>query len=112
IAVMRPEDEDRFERVTYTYYEQLDGYSHLKTLGIGYHFYRGRYLDAIGEVLDPAKKTIVHIPNVNAAEAVMEKYDEVNHILRVLGVYESTDPETGFLLVRRPDGGVLKVADL
>lgn len=112
IAVMRPEDEERFERVTYTYYEQLDGYSHLKTLGIGYHFYRGRYLDAIGEVLDPAKKTIVHIPNVNAAESVMEKYDEVNHIIRVLGDYESTDPETGFLLVRRPDGSVLKVADL
>ncbi len=112
IAVMRPEDEDRFERVTYTYYEQLDGYSHLKTLGIGYHFYRGRYLDAIGEVLDPDKKTIVHIPNVNAAESVMEKYDEVNHILRVLGEYESTDPHTGFLLVRRPDGRVLKVADL
>lgn len=112
IAVMRPEDEDRFERVTYTYYEQLDGYSHLKTLGIGYHFYRGRYLDAIGEVLDPDKKTIVHIPNVNAAESVMEKYDEVNHIIRVLGDYESTDPDTGFLLVRRPDGRVLKVADL
>jgi len=112
IAVMRPEDEDRFDRVTYTYYEQLDGYSHLKTLGIGYHFYRGRYLDAIGEVLDPDKKTIVHIPNVNAAEAVMEKYDEVNHILRVLGEYESTDPDTGFLLVRRPDGRVLKIADL
>lgn len=112
IAVMRPEDEDRFDRVTYTYYEQLDGYSHLKTLGIGYHFYRGRYLDAIGEVLDPDKKTIVHIPNVNAAESVMEKYDEVNHIIRVLGEYESTDPETGFLLVRRPDGRVLKVADL
>lgn len=112
IAVMRPEDEDRFERVTYTYYEQLDGYSHLKTLGIGYHFYRGRYLDAIGEVLDPDKKTIVHIPNVNAAESVMEKYDEVNHVIRVLGEYESTDPETGFLLVRRADGRVLKVADL
>ena len=112
IAVMRPEDEDRFERVTYTYYEQLDGYSHLKTLGIGYHFYRGRYLDAIGEVLDPDKKTIVHIPNVNAAESVMEKYDEVNHIIRVLGEYEGTDPETGFLLVRRPDGRILKVADL
>lgn len=112
IAVMRPEDEDRFDRVTYTYYEQLDGYSHLKTLGIGYHFYRGRYLDAIGEVLDSDKKTIIHIPNVNAAEAVMEKYDEVNHIIKVLGEYESTDPATGFLLVRRPDGRLLKIADL
>jgi hypothetical protein len=112
IAVMRPEDEDRFERVTYTYYEQLDGYSHLKTLGIGYHFYRGRYLDAIGEVLDSDKKTIIHIPNVNAAESVMEKYDEVNHVIKVLGEYESTDPATGFLLVRRPNGRVLKVADL
>jgi hypothetical protein len=112
IAVMRPEDEDRFDRVTYTYYEQLDGYTHLKTLGIGYHFYRGRYLDAIGEVLDADKKTIIHIPNVNAAESVMGKYDEVNHILRILGEYESTDPHTGFLLVRQADGRILRVADL
>ena len=112
IAVMRPEDEEKFERVTYTYYEQLDGYTHLKTLGIGYHFYRGRYLDAIGEVLDPALKTIVHIPNVNAAESVMAKYDEVGHVLGVLGEYEGTDEETGFLKVRSTDGRVLTVADL
>ena len=36
--VLRPEDEARFNRVSYTYYEQLNGYKDLKTLGIGYHF--------------------------------------------------------------------------
>ena len=35
--VLRPEDEARFETVTYTYYEQLSGYEHLKQLDIGYH---------------------------------------------------------------------------
>jgi len=38
--VLHPEDEARFTRVSYTYYEQLSGYRDLKTLGIGYHFYR------------------------------------------------------------------------
>ena len=59
----------KFETVTYTYYEQLNGYEHLKSLDIGYFFYTGRYLDAIMKVLDPALKTIVHIPNVNSRES-------------------------------------------
>lgn len=111
-AILSPEDESRFERVTYTYYEQLEGYRHLRTLGIGYHFYRGRYLDALPEVLDTDKKTIVHIPNVNAAEALGDKYVEVGTILDMIGVVEVTDPVSGFLHVRRPDGRLLKVADL
>ncbi len=65
IPILLPEDEARFTKVTYNYYEQLNGYTHLKTLGIGYHFYQGRYLSAIDEVLDTDKKTILHIPNVN-----------------------------------------------
>jgi hypothetical protein len=36
-----PEDEARFDTVTYTYYEQLNGYQHLKQLDIGYFFYTG-----------------------------------------------------------------------
>ena len=35
-AVMMPEDESKFETVTYTYYEQLNGYEYLKRLDIGY----------------------------------------------------------------------------
>ena len=42
--------------MTYTYYEQLNGYEYLKSLDIGYYFYSGRYLDAIAEVLDPARR--------------------------------------------------------
>ncbi|MGB1558087.1 MAG: pirin family protein, partial [Oceanococcaceae bacterium] len=34
-----------FETVTYTYYEQLNGYEHLKALDIGYYFYSGAYAD-------------------------------------------------------------------
>ena len=36
---LRPQDEARFETVTYTYYEQLNGYEYLKSLDIGYFFY-------------------------------------------------------------------------
>ena len=112
IPVLRPEDEERFTRVSYTYYEQLNGYTYLKTLGIGYHFYHHRYLDAISEVLDPDKKTIIHIPSVNAAESTKEKYEEVDRILDHLGEVVQTDRETGLHLVRHRSGKVLKVADL
>ncbi len=112
LPVLRPEDEEKFTRVSYTYYEQLNGYSHLKTLGIGYHFYRGRYLDAIKEVLDPSKKTIIHIPSVNSGESTKEKYDEVDRIIDHLGVLEGTDAETGLHLVWHSSGKLLKVADL
>ena len=40
-AVLHPQDEAKFETVTYTYYEQLNGYEYLKQLDIGYFFYPG-----------------------------------------------------------------------
>lgn len=112
--ILMPEDEARFTKVTYTYYEQLDGYNYLKTLGIGYHFYRGTYLEAIGEVLDLDKKTIIHIPNVNSNESTREtKYVEVDRIIDVIGEVEGHDPTTGIHLVRRHDGkGAVKVVNL
>lgn len=111
-AVLMPEDEARFETVTYTYYEQLNGYDHLKSLDIGYYFYTGRYLDAIAEVLDAGRKTIVHIPNVNARESLGDKIREAEDIMQALGAWRGADPDTGFQLVERPDGTVLKIADL
>jgi hypothetical protein len=110
--VLRPQDEERFNRVSYTYYEQLNGYKNLKTLGIGYHFYRGRYADAIHEVLDPNLKTIVHIPSVRSAASTTNKYDEVDSILDQLGTVIGKDKKTGFDLVETDAGKVLKVADL
>lgn len=110
--ILLPDDEARFDKVTYTYYEQLNGYRYLKSLGIGYHFYQGRYLDAIREVLDPVKKTIVHIPNVNSGESTKDKYGEVDHILDALGEVEVQDSRTGIVSVRHPSGKLLKVADL
>ena len=112
-AVLAPNDEDRFERVTYTYYEQLNGYAHLKTLDIGYFFYSGPYLDDIMKVLDPDKKTIVHIPNVNARESTrIGKTSEANAIMDALGTWEGEDEATGFHNIRRADGRLLKVGDL
>ena len=111
--VLRPEDEARFTRITYTYYEQLNGYQHLKSLGIGYHFYRGSYLEAINQVLNPDLKTIIHIPHVNSAAATRHgKYTEVDHILDHLGEVTIRDQLTGLYHVRRPDGRILKIADL
>lgn len=110
--VLSPEDEANFETVTYTYYEQLNGYEHLKTLDIGYYFYTGPYSDEILKVLDPKLKTILHIPNVNSRESTKDKLKEVEHILHSLGDWQGTDPETGFHLIRLADGRILKIADL
>ena len=113
VAVLSPEDEARFATVTYTYYEQLNGYEYLKALDLGYWFYSGSYLEAIGEVLDPTLKTIVHIPNVNSSASSTDKYAEVNEIMGVLGEWQGRDPTTDFHLVReRETGRILKVADL
>ncbi len=111
-AVLSPADEVRFETVTYTYYQQLNGYRWLKSLDIGYFFYTGRYVDAIAKVLDPALKTIIHIPNVNSRESLQDKEREVNEIMHALGEWKGIDPATGFHQVRSQDGRMLRVADL
>jgi len=111
-AVLSPVDEARFETVTYTYYEQLNGYRWLKSLEISYHFYTRRYVDVMARVLDPALKTIVHIPNVNARESLKDKEREVNEIMGTLGEWRGVDAATGFHLIQAADGRVLKVADL
>ena len=111
-AVLSPQDEAKFETVTYTYYEQLNGYQWLKSLDIGYFFYTGPYVDAIGKVLDPALKTIVHIPNVNARESLKDKQREVDEIMHGLGEWKGIDPATGFHLIDAKDGRTLRVADL
>lgn len=96
----------------YTYYEQLNGYEYLKALDIGYYFYTDRYLDHILKVLDPAQKTILHIPNVNSRESTKQKHTEVDHIMEALGEWQGIDNSTGFHLVKTAEGRVLKIADL
>ena len=110
--VLMPHDEARFETVTYTYYEQLNGYQYLKRLDIGYFFYTGAYADTILKVLDPNEKTIIHIPSVNSRESTKDKIREVEHIIEELGEWQGADPVTGFQLVRTPTGRLLRIADL
>ncbi|MBY0224629.1 MAG: DEAD/DEAH box helicase [Hyphomicrobium sp.] len=113
VPVLAPHDEAKFDTVTYTYYEQLNGYEHLKQLDIGYFFYSGSYVDDIAQVIDTDEKTIVHIPNVNSRESTKRgKTTEVSEIMGVLGSWEGKDPATGFDLVKRSDGRILKIADL
>lgn len=121
IPVLLPDDEAKFTKVTYSYYEQLNGYEHLKSLGIGYHFYQGRYfrkqpdreISALEEVLDENKKTIIHIPSVNSAESSKQKLEEVGHIIDAIGDLEYQDDKTGVLFVKsKRSCNVLKIADL
>jgi len=113
VPVLMPEDEAKFTKVTYNYYEQLNGYKYLKSLGIGYHFYQGRYTNAILEILDTDKKTILHIPNVNSGESTKDKHQEVDTILDAIGDVVKVDSDTGIIHVKRKsDGKILKVADL
>lgn len=117
-AVLHPQDEARFERVIYTYYEQLNGYEHLKTLRINFRFYQGKYLDAIGDALDPHLKTIVHIPHVGSAEGSgVSKMFAVDAIVDAIGdrlgknSTTSVDPATGFVILSA-GGRTLKIANL
>ena len=113
VPVLSPEDEAKFTPVTFNYYDQLNGYQHLKSLGIGHHFYQGRYTEAIGEVLDLDKKTILHIPSVNSGESTKDKIEEVGFIIDAIGEVIGVEPTTGIILVRRKDNGqILRVADL
>ena len=111
-AVLSPLDEAKFEPVTYTYYEQLNGYQYLKQLDIGYFFYSGSYVDDILNVLDSTEKTIIHIPNVNSRESTKDKMREVEHIIEALGEWQGIDDKTGFQLVKIPGGRILRIADL
>ncbi|MBS1615549.1 MAG: ATP-dependent helicase [Bacteroidetes bacterium] len=121
VPVLLAEDEEKFTRVTYNYYDQLNGYEYLKSLGIGYHFYQGRYykkqddsgMSALEEILDENLKTIIHIPSVNSAESSRQKLEEVSHVIDCIGEMEFQDPETGILHVRsKRSGRILKIADL
>lgn len=113
IPILLPEDEAKFTKIKYDYYQQLNGYNYLKSLGIGYHFYQGKYTSAIHEVLDENKKTIIHIPSVNSGESEKDKYEEVNRILDGIGELDYQDPDTGVLyVVSKTTGKTLKIADL
>lgn len=112
VPVLVPKDESQFSKVTYNYYEQLNGYEYLKSLGIGYHFYQGRYTSAIHEILDTNKKTILHIPNVNSGESTKDKHKEVDTILDTIGTVEQITEEGIIIVKRKGDGKLLKVADL
>lgn len=113
IPILDPADEARFERVTYTYYEQLEGYQYLKSFAMAYKFYQGTYRDALPDLVPEFidKKTIIHIPNVNSGESTKDKYDEVERILDVLGDYLKKD-EHGIIYIKTDTGRILKIADL
>ena len=114
VQILEPSDEDKFDKVTYTYYEQLEGYKYLKSFAMGYSFYRGKYTDALDKVIDVDKKMIIHIPNVNSGESTKDKYTEVDKLLDLItddgDIIKNND--TGIYEITRPDGKCLKVADL
>ena len=113
VPILLPEDEEKKKKVTYNYYQQLNGYEYLKSLGIGYHFYQGKYTNAIMEVLDTDKKTLIHIPSVTSSESEGDKYKEADSIIDSIGIVEYQDSRTGVIHVKRKtDGKVLKIADL
>lgn len=113
VEVLTPREEEKFDKVTYNYYEQLNGYQYLKSLGIGFHFYNGPYYYALEDssVLDTDKKTIIYIPNINSVESTKDKYEEVDRIIEQIGRYDYTD-EYGLYHIQSKGGKELKVADL
>lgn len=113
VEVLSPREEEKFSKVTYNYYEQLNGYQYLKSLGIGFHFYNGPYYNALfdTDVLDVNKKTIIYIPSVNSAESTKDKYEEIDRIIEAIGTFDHTD-EYGIYHVITSEGKELLIADL
>lgn len=114
VPVMRSENEAMFQpTINYNYYQQLNGYKWLKSLGIGYSFFQGNYLTAIPDVLDTHKKTLIHIPYPNSKTgAFMNKHDQVAEIIKHIGEIETQDYDNFIYNVRTPDGRLLKVGNL
>lgn len=114
VPVMRPEDEALFQpTINYNYYQQLNGYRWLKSLGIGYAFFQGNYLTAISDVLDTTKKTLIHIPHPNSKTgAFMDKHDQVAEIIKHIGQIEECDYDNYVYKVRTSDGRLLTVGNL
>lgn len=114
VPVMRPEDEAMFQpTINYNYYQQLNGYKWLKSLGIGYSFFQGNYLTAIPDVLDTHKKTLIHIPHPNSKTgAFMNKHDQVAEIIKHIGEIVDRDYTHYLYKVKTTDGRILTVGDL
>ena len=114
VPVMRPEDEAMFQpTINYNYYQQLNGYKWLKSLGIGYAFFQGNYLTAIPDVLDTTKKTLIHIPYPNSKTgAFMNKHDQVAEIIKYIGEIVERDYDNYLYKVKTADGRILTVGDL
>lgn len=114
VPVMRPEDEAMFQpTINYNYYQQLNGYKWLKSLGIGYSFFQGNYLTAIPDVLDTTKKTLIHIPHPNSKTgAFMNKHDQVAEIIKYIGEIVDRDYTHYLYKVKTTDGRILTVGDL
>ncbi len=114
VPVMRPEDEALFQpTINYNYYQQLNGYRWLKSLGIGYSFFQGNYLSAIPDVLDTRKKTLIHIPHPNSKTgAFMNKHDQVAEIIKYIGEIVDYDHFNYLYKVKTSDGRILTVGDL
>lgn len=110
--VLRSEDEARFQKITYSYYEQLEGYEYLKALGINYEFYKGNYVNGLKDILNPKQKTIIHIPHRGSSEAFDDKYNEVGKIIDLIGTIVERDEKTGFDIVKCYDGSIIRIADL
>ncbi|GAC31734.1 DEAD/DEAH box helicase [Paraglaciecola polaris] len=115
MAIMSIEDEARFTHVSYTYWEQMAAYKHLKTLKINYSFYSaldGSYLQALPKIFDLTKKTIIHIPHRMSPETAGTKHDEVDAIIDIIGDMQDVEEETNFYPVVTKDGRTLLVANL
>ena len=112
IPVLSEEDEAKFDRVIYTYYEQLNGYKYLKSLGIDYAFYDGSWINAVELLIDLDKKTIIHIPSVNSRESTHDKFNEVNKLIDYIGKLVSKEADTGIITLKTKHGKTIKVADL
>ena len=107
--VLAPQDEAKFDTVTYTYYEQLNGYEYLKQLDIGYFFY-SRLLcrrHPEGARLRPRKRSSTFRASIRA-RARRTRSRRSSTSSRSWANGRGSTPRPAFSSSRRPDGRVLQ----
>jgi hypothetical protein len=99
-----PQDEAKFDTVTYTYYEQLNGYEYLKQARHRLFLLQPALCRRHPQGARPRREDHHPHPERQFAREHEGQDREVEHIIEALGEWQGTDPATGFQLVKTPDG--------
>ena len=112
MPVLSPEDEAKFETVTYTYYEQLNGYEYLKRSTSAIFSTPAPIVDDILKVLDPTENDHPHSQRQFARKHQGQDQGSRTTLWRGLGDWQGDRSGDRLSARQAADGRILRIADL